>query len=348
MSGQPLLSILPLLSIVLFHTHYGWVWLLRPVALTALWMGWWMGKHRLRSRLFPALMFGAGALMAMTRSASGHAADWGDLTFPELIDWLHLMASALWGGGLIPLSLVVLPAALKHPEQRQVIATVARRFSLLAGFALAGILLTGLYNAWLQVGTLSAMWKTPYGQTLLAKLCLLMPVLILGVFNRYISVPLLQQWAGRPLPTPLLVDRLPVIRRLITDRLGPHEMRLGRQFRRKVLTEAIVVGGILMCTALLLHGTSGRHDTHMDHGGAAPALQQSSAIHADLPPHGQTSPVSSISPPPAPLRGLPGHAFDDAELRRRVGGDDARQLETGAGEQGAIFRLSTVAPLIHD
>ena len=44
--------------------------------------------------------------MAMTRSASGHAADWGDLTWPEVIDWVHLMAGAVWGGGLIALSIM--------------------------------------------------------------------------------------------------------------------------------------------------------------------------------------------------------------------------------------------------
>src|SRR5262245_60413663 len=79
MSSQPLSGILPVLPTVLFHTHYGRVWLMRPIALVGLWLGWWMGRRKPGSRLIPLLMFGAGALMAMTRSGSGHAADWGDL-----------------------------------------------------------------------------------------------------------------------------------------------------------------------------------------------------------------------------------------------------------------------------
>ena len=70
-------------------------------------------RSRVAGSGLPALMLCACTLIAMMRSASGHAADWGDLTFSELIDWLHLMASTLWGGGLLTLCIVVLPAALK-------------------------------------------------------------------------------------------------------------------------------------------------------------------------------------------------------------------------------------------
>src|SRR5262245_14281581 len=37
MSGRPLSAIVPVLSTVLFRTHYGRVWLIRPVALAGLW-----------------------------------------------------------------------------------------------------------------------------------------------------------------------------------------------------------------------------------------------------------------------------------------------------------------------
>src|SRR4029453_18011480 len=77
MSRQPLSAILPVLPTVLFQTYYGWIWLMRPIALTVLWLGWSMGRSNQHSRLIPAVMFGAGALLAVTRRASSHAADWG-------------------------------------------------------------------------------------------------------------------------------------------------------------------------------------------------------------------------------------------------------------------------------
>jgi putative copper export protein len=266
MSGQPLSAILPVLPTVLFQTHYGWVWLMRPAALIALWLGWWTGRQRLRSQLIPALMLGAGALVAMTRSASGHAADWGDPTFSELSDWLHLMASSLWGGGLLALSVAVLPAAFKLPaRRRQCIAAVAQRFSILAGVALAGVLGTGFYNAWLQLGTIRAVWEVAYGRTLLIKLLLVIPLVALGASNHYTSVPLLQRRSGRPGARRALPRILVVIQRRATGQDRPRATRLVRRFARKVWAEVIFVVGILICTAFLLHGAPARHALHREH-----------------------------------------------------------------------------------
>jgi copper resistance protein D len=267
MSGQPLSALLPVLPTVLFRTHYGWVWLIRPPALAVLWLGWSTGRQRPRSQLIPALMLGAAALVAMTRSASGHAADWGDLTFAELSDWLHVMASALWGGGLLALAAAVLPATVKLPaRRRQCIAAVAQRFSMLASVTLAGVLLTGLYNAWLQLGTIRAVWEVPYGRMLLIKLLLVMPLVALGAANHYTRVPLLQRRSGRPDTRHALPRILRVIRRRARGQGQPRAVRLIRRFAWTVWAEVGFVVGILICTAFLLHGTPPRHAMHQEHG----------------------------------------------------------------------------------
>jgi putative copper export protein len=212
-------------------------------------------------------MFGAGALLAVTRSASSHAADWGDLTFPEIIDWVHLMASSLWGGGLFALSIAILPAVFRLPtRRRQCIATIAQRFSTLAGVTLAGVLLTGLYNAWAQLGTIRALWEVSYGRMLLVKLLLVIPLVAFGASNHYTSIPLLRRWSARPVPPRRSRPRiLVVIQRRATGQGRPRAVRLIRRFARKVRAEVILVVGILICTALLLHGTPARHAMHREH-----------------------------------------------------------------------------------
>jgi putative copper export protein len=204
--------------------------------------------------------------MAMTRSASGHAADWGDPTFPELIDWVHLIASSLWGGGLLALSIAILPAAFRLPtRRRQCIATIAHRFSTLAGVTLAGVLLTGVYNAWVQLGTIRALWEVSYGRMLLAKLFLIIPLIALGASNHYTSVPLLQRWSAPPGPRRARPRILVVIQRRTTGQGRERAVRLVRRFAWKARAEVIFVVGILICTALLLHGAPARHAMHREH-----------------------------------------------------------------------------------
>ena len=91
------------------------------------------------------------------------------------------MASSLWGGGLFALSIAILPAVFRLPTwRRQCIATIAQRFSILAGVTLAEVLLTGLYNAWAQLGMIRALWEVSYGRMLLVKLLLVIPLVAFG------------------------------------------------------------------------------------------------------------------------------------------------------------------------
>jgi hypothetical protein len=100
-------------------------------------------------------------------------------------DALHLLAATVWGGGLLLLGAVLLPALrpLAAEQRRAALRTAIPRFSLIGVAAWALLLLSGLYAAWLQVGTLAALRETPYGQSLLLKGALLLPVLALAAFH---------------------------------------------------------------------------------------------------------------------------------------------------------------------
>ena len=261
MSSLPLAMLRHTLPIVLLRTHYGRVWFVRLGALVMLWMSWGLGRRRLHSQAIPASMLVAGGLIALTRSLSGHAADWGDLTLPVLMDWLHLLAGGLWGGGLLALASAVLPGVLrKMAPPRPCLAAIARRFATLASIALVVVLLTGVANAWVQVGTVRALWATPYGRALLAKLCLVGLVLLLGAVNHYLYVPLLQQWAGRHVAGGWLLHAV------ATRWRTPAGPQVPQHWRRTVGAEGLLLLGVLLCTVWLLHGPPARSPSHTMQG----------------------------------------------------------------------------------
>ncbi|HYN89729.1 MAG TPA: CopD family protein, partial [Ardenticatenaceae bacterium] len=57
------------------------------------------------------------------------------------------------------------------------------RFSALGAASVAALLLSGLYSTWLHAGSLEALRATAYGQTLLAKLAVFIPLLALAALN---------------------------------------------------------------------------------------------------------------------------------------------------------------------
>ena len=263
MSGLPLAMLGRALPTVLLHTHYGRVWFVRLGALALLWVGWSVGHRYLHTQTMPASLLAVGALLALTQSLSGHAADWGDMTLAVLLDWLHLLASGLWGGGLLALAGAVLPGALRDRAQpRTVMATLARRFATLASIALAVVLLTGFANAWVQVGTVRALWATLYGRTVLVKFLLVCLVLLLGAVNHYLYVPLLQQGAGRHVAGGGLLHVIPTRWRTPAGPQG------AQHWRRAVAAEGLLLMGVLLCTVLLLSGLPARSQSHAMSGHA--------------------------------------------------------------------------------
>jgi len=267
MSGRALADLGLALPVVLRQTHYGAVWTARISLIGLLGIGCLLTRPGARARSwFPAAPFVVAILIALTTSLSGHAADWGDVTLPVLIDWLHLLAVSTWIGGLFTLGFV-LHHSLSSPdkaEQTQSLASIAGRFSTMAACCVAVFLPAGLYNAWLQVTSLSPLVSTSYGWTLLAKLSLVGLVLMIAGVNRYYFVPLLASPTGTH-------NRL--IFRTIARFAGgpPVEMKRGdgqkirRQFFRFVRLEWTIVVAALACTALLTQFPPARHIRRHEH-----------------------------------------------------------------------------------
>ena len=225
MSGGDAEAALGAIPIVLARTHFGVVWMARLTALAVVLLAGRAGGTR------PAIGLVAAIGVGLTSSLTGHAADWGDLSLSVLADWIHIVASALWTGGLVGLVLVATGALRAWPAS--LVSAVARRFSRMAGACLLCVVATGVYGAWVEVPALATLWTTPYGRWLVAKLAIVLGIVGLGAVNRYRIVP-----------------------RLTGDAM---RIRLFTLIRR----EAALAMLVFACTAGLTESTPARHAHHV-------------------------------------------------------------------------------------
>jgi putative copper export protein len=264
MSGQPVSAIPSVLPAVLFKTHYGKVWLIRIGALVLLALAKTTGRYR-DTRGFLVFMLILALAVVMTSSASGHGADEGDFSLPEIMDWLHFVAACLWGGGLMVLTFSVFPDLIgRESGSAPLIARVAGRFSAMAGVAVALVAVTAAYNFVIDVRSVKAMTATPYGLTVTAKILLLGILLNLGAFNRYVSVPALQDWAGGSAQAGGTIGRFAA--KLFSSFVRkPNGPAVASRFKRLVGLETVLILAALLCAGLLRQQTPARHFMHMQH-----------------------------------------------------------------------------------
>jgi putative copper export protein len=268
MSGQTILSSFPLVPTVLVKTHSGRVWLIRLACLVLMLVIGETRKIR-ENRQVLIFLFCFDTVIAFTESALGHAADKGDFSTAEIMDWIHLLGALVWAGGIFVLSFVILPRCpALNGQAIQALARQVARFSGIAGIAVASVALTAFYNALIYVGSVGALLRTSYGLTISTKIALLFLLLLLAAYNRYVSVPNLGQLAGLADTTKIGFLSLPVRRfysRLSLNKTGVDILLF---FKRAVRLEAILLIGLLLCAALLRHEIPARHAMHGDHNGA--------------------------------------------------------------------------------
>ena len=130
------------------------------------------------------VLAGTGALIALwSFVAIGHVST-ETAIWPKIVLMVHLLAVAFWIGILHPLKRLA-----DTPEHVEAAGRLGQRFGQTAMFVIPSLLVAGLLLSWLLVGKWSNLWGTPYGVTLLAKLCAVSVVLCLGAWNKQRSVP---------------------------------------------------------------------------------------------------------------------------------------------------------------
>lgn len=228
---------------VLAETRYGIVWLVRHAlllllgALLVLREEEHDGANWLALRLEGVFLAAAALVIG---AAAGHAASAQGAPGPAItVDALHLLATGVWLGGLLPLVLFFRWAASLPDGSAATAAAAARRFSAIGLAAVSLLVVTGTSNTWQQVASFPALFGTPYGQWLVLKLLLLLPLLLAAGLN-------------------LLVSKPPVLRAAH----GAADLRhpaLLTGLRRRVVVEAVLGGTILAVVAVLGLTTPARH-----------------------------------------------------------------------------------------
>ena len=173
-----------LISGMLTRTTWGWGWLLQAAAALTAIVGFRRARAHERTGWVVAAV--AATVAAVTPGLSGHAASSPRLpALAVAADALHVVGAAGWLGSLLVLLAAGVPAALAlgAPSRGRAVAALVSAFSPTA-LAFAGLAaLTGLYAAWMHVGTLRALWETRYGVVLLTKLGVLSLVAFTGAYN---------------------------------------------------------------------------------------------------------------------------------------------------------------------
>jgi len=188
MSGLPLTRAFSTTAwqAVLFETEFGRVWRLRLGLITVAFVLAALGfaQDRLRRALTLAL-FLVSVVLLVSLAWISHAAAARVQPLGLLGDALHLCVASVWIGGLLPL-VIFLTRARASSSLSERALPVLRRFSTLSLSCVSVLIVSGISNCWLLVGSIHALFTTRYGWLLLVKLAAFGVLVGLGARNRFV------------------------------------------------------------------------------------------------------------------------------------------------------------------
>lgn len=169
---------------LVFGTAWGWGWLIQVAAAAA---GVLAFSAAQRSPKRGWLLAGVIAIvLAITPALSGHAVAVNRLPALAVVaDWTHMLAVSAWLGTLVFVIGVGVPEAIRGDATTagRAIGDMVRVFSP-AALVFAGLAVgTGVVSAVFQLGAVSDLWTSEYGNTLLIKIGVVLLVAAAGAYN---------------------------------------------------------------------------------------------------------------------------------------------------------------------
>ncbi len=169
------------------------------------------------------------SLVLMTSfTFDGHTVTAGNRWLTGAVDVVHVMAGSIWAGGVAALA-IVLWQRRRHLEQLKTLE-LAVRFSTIAGAAVAAAGVAGTILAVIILDSVSEIWSTPWGLSLVAKFVAVLAAASLGAYNHFVVIPWMEA--------------------------QPSEDRRSVRLRNTVTGEAALLVVVLTMTAVLVGAAS--------------------------------------------------------------------------------------------
>lgn len=226
MSGAAILDVdRETLATVIFETDVGTAWLLRMAALSAAFVGASIFRTRPVTMLSLACLASGVALASLVWTGHAGATEGLIGALHRIGDIVHMLAAAIWIGGIIAFAILLSNANNLSLTQRAL-----EQFSRVGTVAVILIFVTGLINSQILIGIehIQKLTTTSYGQLLTIKLALFAVLLGLAAINRWRLTPSLAYHALSSDPTLAL-----------------------RKLRYSTGLEALTMAGILVLVAWL-------------------------------------------------------------------------------------------------
>jgi copper transport protein len=204
------------LALLYFETANGKVWLIRViscaiVAFAAYYYGRDVTNEANRSNsatrctkgtILLYILLIAVLLFIATNSATSHSSSLATLSqLGILADFVHSVVVSIWIGGLMYIFYVLLPNVITISKDisgkvhqivaqpKSILLLILSRFSVISTICVGVVGITGLSLAWFHIQNIDELLLSDYGRTLIVKLSLVLPVVILGGYHQF--------WIGR-------------------------------------------------------------------------------------------------------------------------------------------------------
>lgn len=176
--------------------------------------------------------FAFGLVAAAMPALVGHAAVTSPKWLMVLTDFAHILAMAIWVGGLVA-AVAALPAATRvlAPAGRgRLLVEVFARFSQVALACVIVLVATGAFQTVVHFSAFADLWETAFGRALAVKIALLGVLVLLGAYNR--------------------LHVIPGLRARVTGGESPGDV--GIALRRSLVSEVIVVVLVIAAASALV------------------------------------------------------------------------------------------------